>query len=414
MTPNEIARVVIGLAIAVLAAVITAHPRLQRWERSLGLSIFSASGLSLLLLGYGFAYFGILTAGVVRDLRPVYEFALGWIGFAVGMQMSLERLDRMPPSLTRLAVLVTLPSIVLTAVACGLTLLALGVLPGYGLVRDVLALSACAAVSAPANLKLLLRRYNGGVRELIATIPQLDQIAALAFLALLATLFRPPRSVGLWVLPRSGWFLVTVGIGFLLGIFVYLLIRRVSDRAQELSLVLGGIAMAAGVAGHLALSVPVIGALAGAVIANAPYPHRERLQATLSGAERTIYLLILFFVGINWRPGEWQGWLLGGVFALARGYGKLAGARLAVRSAELEVRDARAVTVALLPESAMAIVVIFSMATLHGETLMREVGWAINAVIVGSLLTEGAVQYLQRREARAAGEETSPAVSHFA
>jgi hypothetical protein len=414
VTPNDIARVVLGLAFAIAAAVVTAHPRIQKWERSLGLSIFSASGFSMLMLGYAFAHFEIVTPIVVRDLRPVYEFALGWIGFAVGMQMNLERLDRLPSGLPRLAVLVTLSSMVFTALACGLALIALDVLPGYGFVRDVLVLSACAAVSAPANLTLLLRRFDARSREAIAAIPQLDQLAALAFLAILATLFRPPRNVGLWMLPRSGWFLVTLGIGFLLGVFVYLLIRRVHSRSQELSLVLGGIAMAAGAAGHLALSVPVIGALAGTVIANAPYVHYERLQRTLAEAERPIYLLILFFVGTNWRPFEWQGWVLGAVFAIARAYGKLAGARLAIRDANLSIRDARAITISLLPESAVAVVVIFSIATLHGETLLREVGWAINAVIVGSLLTESAVQYLQRREARAAGEDTFPTVSRFA
>jgi len=41
------------------------------------------------------------------------------------------------------------------------------------------------------------------------------------------------------------------------------------------------------------------------------------------------------------------------------------------------------------------------------------VQWGIHAVIVGSILTEMFVQAQQRRESRAAGEETGPVVTEF-
>jgi hypothetical protein len=44
---------------------------------------------------------------------------------------------------------------------------------------------------------------------------------------------------------------------------------------------------------------------------------------------------------------------------------------------------------------------------MHGETPDAPVRWAINAVIVGSILTEVFVQWVQRRERREAGEETA-------
>ena len=72
---------------------------------------------------------------------------------------------------------------------------------------------------------------------------QIDQVAAFAILALVASMFRP-AGVVLWRLPRSGWFIVMAGVGFLLGVVIYLLLRNVRSRTEEISLVIGGIAIA--------------------------------------------------------------------------------------------------------------------------------------------------------------------------
>lgn len=412
MSALDIARVVLGLAVAVLIAVIAALPAVRRWEQRFGLSVLTASGFPLLLLGYAFHQFGILSDRTLGDLQPAYEFGLGWIGFVAGMQLNLRRLDAMPPRFLPVTALVSIPPTLLAAAACGVVVAALGIGVGGGLIRDVLVLSACAAISAPANLRLLLRRCPGTTVELVSAIPQLDQIAALAMVGLIAVLFRP-AGAGLWRLPRSGWFIVTVGFGFLAGVIVYLVIRRATERVQEMSLLVGGIALVSGAAGYLGLSVVVVGVLGGTVLANAPYADRTRLELTLGQVERVIYLLFLFIVGASWRPDEWQGWILAIVFAVSRGYGKLIGARAAVRLYPDGMPSARNLALALLPESAMAIVVIFSVATLHAALPPPGVRWGINAIIVGSILTELVVQALQRREARAAGEETGPVVTHF-
>lgn len=412
MDRYQVARVVIGLAVAVTLAVVGALPGVRRWQQRFGLSVLAASGFPLLLLGYAFHAFGVLSGRTLADLRPLYEFGLGWIGMVVGMQMNFRRLDDLPRWFMTALAMVSVPPTLLAGIGCALTLGALGVFYGSGLLRDVLVLAACAAVSAPANLNLLLRHRPPAIAEIVRAMTRLDQIAAIVLLALVASLFRSGLEVGLWRLPRSGWFLVTLGVGFLMGAVMYLLVRRVESRTEELSLMLGGIAFAAGTAGYLALSVPVVGALAGAVMANVPYRERPRLEAMLGDVEHTIYLLMLFLIGTAWRPFEWQGWVLGVVFALTRGYGKLLGARMAVRVADGQLPAAPTLAVSLLPESAIAIVVIFTLATLEGET-MPAVRWGMNAVIVGSILTEIFVQATQRREAHLAGEQTGPVVSHF-
>ena len=411
MPAEQIARVVIALAVAAGLAIVAAHPAVRRFEQRFGLSVLATSGFPLLILGYAFRTFGVVGEQTLADLRPAYEFGLGWIGLAVGMQLNVRRLDELPPSFTTTLVLVTLPATLLAAVSCALVLASFGLTQGTGLLRDTLILAACAAVSAPANLRLLLRNSPPKATQIVSAVTQIDQVAAFAILALVASMFRP-QAVVLWRLPRSGWFLVTAGVGFLLGVIIYLLLRNVASRTEEVSLLIGGIALAAGTAGYLALSVPVACALAGAVLANVPYRNRARLEATLGDFERPLYLIFLFLVGTTWRPLEWQGWALGLVFAVSRGYGKLIGARAAARVSPADLPPARNLALSLLPESAVAIVVIFSLATLDLEPLPA-IAWGVNAVIVGSILTEIFVQFVQRREARAAGEDTGRAVTNF-
>ena len=401
MQAPEVARVVVALALAVTLAVLGAHPRVLRWERRFGLTVLASSGFPFLLLGVLFRELGVLTNAVLTDMRPLFEFGLGWVGLTIGTNLDLRRFDRMPSAFAPVIALASLLPIVCAAIACSLTLTWLGVVPGKGLMRDGLILMACAAVSAPANLELLLRRWQSS-RRLVMEVTRVDQLVALGILGFLAVYFRPDRTVTLWHLPRSGWFLMTLGLGALLGVVIYLLVRNVKDRTEELALLMGGVALASGMAGYLALSVAVVCALAGAMLINVK--SGERIVATLRDVERPIYFIFLFVVGAAWRPDEWQGWVLGVVFALSRGYGKVLAARIASWM-DKDLPDWQPLAVSLLPESSVAIVVLFSASALGGDT-SAPVRWAINAVIVGSVLTEIAVQAFQRRERRILGEET--------
>lgn len=405
MPAPEIARVVLALAVAMALAVVGTHPRVIRWERRFGLTVLATSGFPFLLLGIFFRELGVLTHDVLTDLRPLFEFGLGWVGLTIGTHLDLRRFDRLPPAAAPVIALASLMPMLLAAVACSFTLAALGALPGKGLVRDGLILMACAAVSAPANVDLLLRRWKTAA-QLVLEVTRIDQLAALAVLAFVAIMFRPDRTVTLWHLPRSGWFLMTLGLGAVLGIVISLLVRNVEDEKERLALLMGAVALASGMGGYLALAVPVVCALAGAVLINFPMRHRDRIATTLREVERPLYLLFLFILGAAWRPDEWQGWVLGIVFAVSRGYGKVVGVRVATWI-DKDLPDWKPLAASLLPESTIAIVVLFSATAIDGASANAPVRWAVNAVIVGSVLTEIAVQWYQRRERRLLGEETT-------
>jgi hypothetical protein len=402
---EQIARTVIALAVAVGLAVLGGHPRVLRWERRFGLTVLASSGFPFLVLGLAVRELGILTGELLRDLLPLFEFGLGWVGLTIGMGLNFRRLDRLPRSFPPAIALASLLPILSVAIACSLTLAWLGLIPGEGMIRDTLILMACAAVSAPANVELLLRRAREAI-PLVLETTRIDRLAGLGILGFSAIIFRPDHTATLWHLPRSGWFLMTLGLGALLGVVIYLLIRNVPNRTEELTLLMGAVALASGMAGYLALAVAVVAAIAGAIVVNFPVQRTERVSSILREVERPIYFLFLFIVGASWRPLQWQGWILGLVFAVSRGYGKVLAARLATRIAP-QIGEWQRFSVSLLPESTLAIVVLFSATAMHAMSGTPAVAWAINAIIVGSVLTEIVVQAFQRRERRLAGEETA-------
>ena len=405
MTEERLPRVVIGLAIAFSLAVLLAQPRFKALERRLGVTVLISAGLPFLGMGAIFSQenVGVLTPAVLSDLKPAFEFGLGWIGFLVGLHFDVRKLDSLPASLAPVIVIESFVPMLTTAVLCGMALIGMGVpWEHHDFARDALVLAACAAPSAAISMEVWQRRVGDKAARMIDEITSIDEVVGLAVLAVVAIYFRPEGTGIRWVLPSSAWFLVTLGLGGALGIVSYVLLRGARNAAEELALLLGAVALSAGVAGYLALSVPVICAIAGALMANLPMRDLEGLRATLAMVERPIYLIFLLVVGAAWRPGEWQGWVLAPAFVLARVAGKRLGAIWSKRAGPKELPSARMLALALAPQSPISIVVIVSATTLYEGHGHERIRWAINAVIIGGVLSEFVVRWLEWRRRRTA------------
>jgi hypothetical protein len=116
--------------------------------------------------------------------------------------------------------------------------------------------------------------------------------------------------------------------------------------------------------------------------------------------ERPLYLLFLLFVGASWQPLEWQGWVLAVAFVVARVAGKSLGALWAKRLGPTELPPVKWLALALMPQSPIAIVVMVSAATLYPGEPPAVVRWSINAMIIGSVLTESVVRFFRRQDRR--------------
>ncbi|NUQ79382.1 MAG: hypothetical protein HUU21_38215 [Polyangiaceae bacterium] len=403
MPPDRLPRIVIGLALALGLAVLGAHPRLKAIERRLGITVLISAGVPFLAMGAIFSLpsVGILTGDIRRDLQPAFEFGLGWIGFVIGTQFDLHRIERLPSALGSVVAIESLVPMITTAGLCSMAFVGLGVpWRNVDFLRDALVLAACAAPSAPLAIELWSARVGPKAADLLNEITLLDEVTALTVLGAVAIFFRPEASATRWVLPASAWLLVTLGLGVVLGIMAYVLIRGAKSEAEELAFLLGAIALSSGMAGYLALSVPVVCAIAGAQLANLPLRDLTGLRKTLVSVERPLYLVFLLIVGASWRPTEWQGWVIAPAFVLARTAGKRLGAIWSRRVGPADLPSARAMALALTPQSPISIVAMVSAATLYQGYHPDRVRWGINAVIIGGVLTEIVVRFLERYYAK--------------
>ena len=396
-------RVVLGLASALVLAVLAAHPAVRRVERRLGLTVLLSSGVPFLALGVLFRLpsVGVLTDDVVADLRPALEFGLGWLGFVVGMQFDVRELDHLPDKTASVVFLESAIPFAVTALACAVALVGLepgGDFFGRESIRDALVLGACAAPAAPVAAVALARTSGSPAASIVARVTALNDVAGVVVLALVCAFFRPADELGAWKLPHVAWVFVTLGMGGVLGILTYVLVRGARGVAEEVAYLLGAVALSAGMSGYLAVSPLVPCAVAGALLTNLPHRNMASLRETILQLERPLYLIFLLVAGALWQPMAWQGWLLAPAFALSRVGAKIFSAHAAVRSGPAELPDAGTLGLALSPQSPIAIATIVSFATLYGgaDGPASRVPWMMTAVIGSAVLTEVGVQAIAR------------------
>lgn len=395
MAHGSVARIVLGLVATLALAILANQPRVRRMSARLGMHAVSSTGLPFVILGAVFHLeaVGILTPTVLGHLRPAFEFGLGWIGFAVGMQFDLRRIERLPKGIASAVAIEVIAPMLAVAVAAGPVLLALRVFPGEGFFRNLIVLCACAAASAPLDKSFAL---TGPAAKFLRDVTKQDEVVSLALLGIVAVFFRPPNVGVHWHLPPSGWLLVALGVGALLGIVAFVLLRGARKASERIALLLGGVAFASGMAGALALSVPVTCAMAGALLANLPVPDDQGLRKIILDFEGPLYLVFLVVVGASWDPRPWQGWAIGVTLMVARAYGKALGGRLAARTVRGLPRE-EVVFSALLPQSPVSVVIIVAAGMLDLGTDTPVTGWLVNAVIVSGVMSELVAFFVRRR-----------------
>jgi hypothetical protein len=265
--------------------------------------------------------------------------------------------------------------------------------------RNGLIIGACSTVSAATAPLALARGAGKTVAKLLDRVAQLDDASAIVVLLFVSAWFRPLEST-VWQLPAIAWLFVTVGLGTVLGVLVYALLRAARDGKEELALTLGAIAFSAGVSGRLALSPLVVCAVAGGLFANLPRRRGSQLQSTLVMVERPLVLMFMLFAGATAPFGAWQGWVLLPLYVAARALGKWTGVRLAKRAGPPELREAKGVTLALMPQSPTAIAAVLAAASLYGARSNEPLGWMFTAILVGTYLNDVGVQIFAQRVTR--------------
>jgi Kef-type K+ transport system membrane component KefB len=224
--------------------------------------------------------------------------------------------------------------------------------------------------------------------QLARTVAVLDDVFGVFALALLAAWLRPESTAG-WQLPGVGWLFVTLGMAATLGLVVHFSLLTAESTGERTSLLLGSVALTAGLAGAASISPLVVCFLAGVVLRNIPGGNKSAFEAAFTRLERPVYLLFLTIVGALWQIDDWRGWLLLVVFMLARLGGRYLGARAARRlpaSHRPQSLDGTPDSELILaPMGQLAIALVVTAQALYDSPAIRA---TVTAVVGGSILTE--------------------------
>lgn len=406
LTATELIKVILGLVSIVALAYLGGHPKVRELEERLRISHVVTAGFPFVLLGLVARHpsVAIVSDAVLDEIRPILPFGLGWIGFALGFRFNTRDLDRPPPHVGLAFGLLTVTPFVLTFAACSVVFFLSGDSASPAYLSHALILATASTISGSSTPVFSGSGNAESGIDRFTRIVQLEQLAAVAGLALIGAFFRPAGSLVGWQLPGMAWLFVAVGLGGVLGITAYTVLAVVRSRNEVTLVMLGGICFSAGMASFLRLSPTVVCFTAGLVLANVPGSHRGQVRETLARLEGPIYLVFLFLAGAHWRLGDAEGWKLLWAFLAARVIGKLLGATiLKWRCGGVFAAEERR-ALALSPMGALAIATAISAQDLYVGV---ESGWVVTAVIGGAIINEVLVQAVGRTSAapRAATEE---------
>lgn len=402
VAPRERAGVVIQTVLGLVAVLVLAYlggqPRVQRWERRLGIAQVVTAGFPFVALGVlaRLPAVGILSDPVLGALRPLLRIALGWIGFLIGFRFDARMLGELRPGTA--AFVAWRAAITFAAIIAAASLVWAGtgwVSPSAwkdpSFVRLAIILATAGALTSLQIPRLLEARGGSPDSvELVSGVVRVEEAVGVVGLLGIAAYFRGSPGEVAWQLPGTAWVLLTLGLGVTIGLLAYaILVRSIATAAESLVLILGSIAFAAGLAGQLRLSPVVVCFVAGLLLANFPGAYKPRLAETLASLERPIYLLFLVVVGALWEVTERGEWTLMVAFVVARIVGKWLGTRVGAATAQLPLaRDARKALI-VAPMGALSIAIVVNASMLYPHV------WAsalVTAVVGGAIVTEVIVQ----------------------
>lgn len=402
---TDVIRTLLGLMFLILLAYFGGHPKVTKLEERLGIAQVMTSGLPYVLLGLAAQQpaLDVLNADTLRSLLPLLQFGLGWIGFNTGFSFEARELDRVPRGTGTVVILLSTFPFLVIAGASALFLWAVGLGPEpHALARDACLLGLAGALSAPTLERVIGQRMNTAALELARAVAVLDDALGVLALACLAAFLHVGMSgasaAQQWQLPGVGWVFVTFGMAVSIGLVVYVVLRGTDSGGEKTSLMLGSVALTAGLAGYLSLSPLVICFFAGILLRNLPGDDKLELEQTFRRLERPLYLLFLVIVGALWRIQDWRGWALLPVFVIARFVGRWAGARASRALPPSERPDALAHAddrdLVAPPMGQLALAFVVTAQTLYESPAVRAI---VTAVVGGAVLIEIVVQISGRR-----------------
>ncbi len=317
------------------------------------------------------------------SLKVFSEVGLGLILFSIGGSFDINRFRQTG----RLIVIVTLFESMATALAVFVGMLLIGQPPTIALV-----FAAIVIETGAASTLMVMREVDstGPLTETVTGVIGLNNVLALVAFSIVM------GSIDLYALSSTqslaaadflrqlyllGWqFLGSCALGFLIGLVLGAWGSRLHDESEMVTLLIGSILLAVGVATLLHAS-PLIATLAmGATVVNLSR-ESDKLFASLSRTDPPLYVVFFVLAGAELDLSLLPSLGLAGiVYVVARSAGKFAGASTAARMTRMSPDVQKNIGFALFAQAGLAIGLV-----LIAREHLPESGALITTVVLGGV-----------------------------
>jgi hypothetical protein len=361
--------------------------------RSLRLPLFARkfylTGIEFLFLGFllGPQLLNILDMETYVNLHPLVGLLLGWIGLICGFQFEIRMLRRIPIEF------------LLSGIVTGLFVwwcvfsaayLVLTFFISFGRVADILvAIALASSASCTSHTGLALFRKDTAAKRipvirLLGYISSLDGVIGLIIFGF-AFLFLPFLDSNM-VSPRDVAHMLWVMIGVSAGLlFILSLLLAKRRDTEELILIVIGIAVfGSGTALVLNISPLFTCFCIGFCVVNLSR-EKERIFDLLISIEKPIYLLVLFFLGVNLRLDSSVLFGLAFLFCVYRYAGKIIAGFLLVRSIPALRKYPSSIGLGLLDQGGLALAIILDF---HIGFQLDIASWVVSLVLLATVYND--------------------------
>jgi hypothetical protein len=236
-------------------------------------------------------------------MEPFLIFGLSWIGFLFGLQFEWRRIKKIPRFFFSITAFQALFTFVAVSVVMLLVFKKFFLLPGNIILMIALTLGSSAACTAQSALVIVGKNFKVKEQklfELLRYISSVDGLFAIFFFIAALSIIPGGDLTDFNIWKSFQWILISIGIGVFPGL-ILISLSRVRFTQQEFILFLIGTVMFCGGMAHSIHHSPLIaGSICGIITANFCRHHLRALYTVLQ-AEKSIYIILLLFLGANWN-----------------------------------------------------------------------------------------------------------------
>lgn len=315
--------VFLAIATVVTVALLLATKPTYRLRRSRPVVVLISGGWITLGLGVllGPKVLNLVQPEPLTQTTPILTAGLGWIGFMVGIQLRKDVLSALPIPTKKLAATdAALTALIVSPIAFfGLAFWTDASARALAIPTALLAATAIGCSMETRSLRITGQSKGGNhLALIIRALGGLGAILAIALFAI-AELVLPSASEAEPVAAALRFAVALLSAGAIAALARFALQLAGNSAAEQLAVVLGVVALAAGAATELGTSALFVAMIAGVALANMSGNPLRRFQSMLVSAEHIVASLVALLAGIFLDPAlSAPALLLVTVLALAR------------------------------------------------------------------------------------------------